>query len=76
MKITPRTWDRTANNELENLDSSGATEDSRQIAQRSPTASDNPLNDWKLMILGRLTRKVNRNMILCHFTPASYMSEI
>src|ERR1700690_4584385 len=36
MKIMPRTWDKTANNELKILDSIGVAEDSRQIAQQSP----------------------------------------
>jgi hypothetical protein len=33
MKIMPLAWDKTANNELANLDSDGGVEDSRQIVQ-------------------------------------------
>jgi hypothetical protein len=46
MKTMPRTWDETANNELENLDSAGGVEDSRQMLNRitKPLLPERPLS--------------------------------
>src|SRR5580693_1689509 len=66
MKIMPRTWDKTANNELNSLDSVGGAEDSSSLYKRISNIRLPPCrpNDWKPMILGRLSRYVNENILL------------